>query len=178
MVPKLRLFDNKTLNSSLKAIIRKKTLLLIQPTGEDRWNYIIAGDVEGWCQLNVKDPTVAQAVRPIDSYRRYHEWKGLNVFFYHGKIMFGSDFNFFLGTNALYVLPSIVYFIFVVPEMYEPILTFIVMILIFLYAFVNLWFAALTEPGIIPRNPPYITVKPLDDYVSHLKLACSSFKCS
>jgi hypothetical protein len=181
-LPKLRLFDNKTLNSSLKAIIRKKTLLLLYSSppsstaasaaasesigsggsssngGVDYWNYVIAGEIEGWCQLNVKNPHVSDGLRSITSYRRYHEWRGLNVFFYHGRIMFGSDFYFFLGTNVLYVTPSIFYFIFIVPFMYQPLLSAIIMLLIFFYSLYNLWLAALTEPGIIPRNPPQITV--------------------
>lgn len=210
-LPKLRLFDNKTFNSSLKAILRKRTLLLLYsspplgalappPTpplalpaphpatatatgdpssasdqrssltngssngsgsgsgGVDYWNYVIAGEIEGWCQLNVRNPNVSRAIRSVSSYRRYHEWRGLNFFFYHGKIMFGSDFYFFLGTNALYVTPSIFFFIFVVPYMYLPLLSIIVMLLIFFYSLYYLWLAALTDPGIIPRNPPQITV--------------------
>jgi hypothetical protein len=188
-LPKLRLFDNKTLNSSLKAILRKKTLLLLysspppgasvtappadppaapnQGTGPangnggggiDYWNYVVAGEIEGWCQLNIRNPYVSQAIRSVSSYRRYHEWRGLNFFFYHGKIMFGSDFYFFLWTNVLYVTPSLFYFIFVIPFMYQPLLSAVFMLLIFFYSLYNLWLAALTEPGIIPRNPPQITV--------------------
>jgi hypothetical protein len=183
MVPKLRLFDGKSLNSSLKAILRKKTLLMIDshasgdPT--DRWNYLITGEVEGWCQFNLNDENIQEAIRPLTRYRRYLEWKGINFFFFDGKIMFGSDFKFFLGTNILFLIPSFFYLLLIVPVMYQPILTGVVMLCLFLYSLINLWLAAITEPGIIPRNPSHITVSFyfLLPTILSLTLTCLSVAC-
>lgn len=157
IVPKLRLFDGKTLNSSLKAIISKNTLLIIIQSDE-KWNYIITGEIEGWCQLNLNDINIKTALLPIITYRKYLEWKGNNTFLFNGNLMFGSDFKFFIGTNILYIIPTIFYFSVVAPYMYLPELTIIIMAILFLYSMINLWFAATTDPGIIPRNPSYVTV--------------------
>ena len=91
------------------------------------------------------------------TYRRYEEWKGKNHFFFDGTFMLGSDAKFFVITNILTLIPSLLFFFFVVPglENSEGILAALVTLL--LIALVNLWQAAFFEPGIIPRIPKHET---------------------
>ena len=150
--PKLRLFKTRSNTAPLKCIVRRQSLLVINQT-IDEWHYVLCNDLEGWCRLdraafNEKSGILSK----LSSYGRYLEWGGNNRFFCHGKVMVGSDFNFFLGTNVLYIAPSLLFFIFVMPLMDFPVLCGVVLALIFIYSLVALWKCALTEPGIIPRN--------------------------
>jgi len=156
VIPRLRLFDGKTLHASLKAVVRKQSLLVITES-DDNWHYILCGGVEGWCQFSFDDSNLSDVMIRMSEYGRYLEWKGNNKFFCNGKLMFGSDFYFFLFTNCLYIVPTVVYFALVLPFMYEPELCTVLMALVFIYSMINLWMAALTEPGIIRRNPPHVT---------------------
>jgi hypothetical protein len=118
-IPRLRLFDGHDLRASLKSIIRRETLLVLTESNGD-WHYILCQEFEGWCQFSLNDSKVRQALKPTQEYPRYLEWKGDNVFLCGGKLMFGSDFNFFVFTNILFIISCMAYFIFVVPYMYEP----------------------------------------------------------
>lgn len=119
-IPRLRLFDGNHLRASLKCIIRRETLLVLTESKEDNWHYILCQEYEGWCQFSLSDSKVREALKPTQEYPRYLEWKGDNVFLCRGKLMLGSDFNFFIFTNILFVISCVAYFIFVVPFMYEP----------------------------------------------------------
>ena len=118
-VPRLRLFDSNSSTGSLKSIIRKNCLIVITETRGD-WNYIIYQEFEGWCQFSLRDEKIREALKPLEEYPRYWEWRGEDVFCCNGKLMFGSDFKLFIFTNILYVSASFIFIISVVPHMYEP----------------------------------------------------------
>lgn len=118
-IPRLRLFDNNSVNARLKAIIRKRSLIVIMET-RGNWNYIIIREFEGWCQFSLRDEKIREALQPVEEYRRYWEWQGDDVFCCNGKVMIGSDFNFFIFSNILFLSVTLVYLVLVVPFMYEP----------------------------------------------------------
>lgn len=151
--PILRLFRSRSTTSPLRCIIRRKSLVVVNQTVGD-WHHVLCNELEGWCRV---DSTREGVLSRLSNYRRFLEWGGNNKFFCQGKVMVGSDFNFFLGTNAMFIIPSILFFIFVIPDMTQPILCGVLMGLLFLYAIIALWRCALTEPGILPRNTPAAT---------------------
>ena len=91
------------------------------------------------------------------TYKRYEEWKGNNNFIFDGRVILGSDARFFVFTNILILLPSILFLTNVAPKMKHA--TYIEyflgtqLVLMMWY----LWVAAVTEPGIIPRAPKHIS---------------------
>ena len=150
--PKLRLFKTRSNTAPLKCIIRRKCLVVITES-VDGWHYILCNELEGWCRMgNAAFSPNGGILTNLTFYRRYMEWGGNNSFFCDGRIMVGSDFNFFLFTNFLFITPSALFFVFVIPDMDFSILFGVLMLLIFLYCVISLWTCALTEPGIIPRN--------------------------
>lgn len=42
-------------------------------------------------------------------FARHEEWGGYNRFFADGKIMLGSDFRFFVGSNITLTLPALLF---------------------------------------------------------------------
>jgi palmitoyltransferase ZDHHC9/14/18 len=120
----------------------------------DEWHYVLCNELEGWCRLDRAAFESGGILKSLDTYYRFLEWSGNNQFFCNGKVMVGSDFNFFLGTNILFIMPTLVFFIFVIPEMDYPVLFGLLMAANFIYSVVALWRCALTEPGILPRLPP------------------------
>eukprot|EP01041_Mallomonas_annulata_P012348 gene12348-25982_t len=106
LVPKLKIYSDKSLKSTLTAIIRRPSLIAVQEQDNNGWWHVIWWGLEGWIQLSPQE--IQKSMKLLHKYRRYQDWKGNNHFLCFGKVMLGSD------------------------------------ILIFF---------ALTEPGIIPRNP-------------------------
>lgn len=159
-ISKLRLFKSRSNTAPLSCIIRRQTLVVITESIHE-WHYILCRELEGWCRL---DRAAFQdgggVMKPLDTYKRHLEWEGNNKFFFGGKVMMGSDFKFFMGTNFLFIIPSLLFFIFVIPDMIRPVLVGILLAINFIYCVVCLWRCALTEPGIIPRQPldvePYL----------------------
>jgi hypothetical protein len=149
VIPKLRLFDGKTLQAPLKAIIREKCLIVITQTDEN-WNYILCREIEGWCQFNRTNETVKEALSRLPEYTRYQEWRGNNVFFFDGQLMFGSDFNFFVFTNILYTIPSLLFFLFVLPDIYLPELVGVSILFIMSWTFPTIIFS-------LPKSITYVS---------------------
>lgn len=106
---------------------------------------------------------VLTCLHEVRSYRRYEEWPGRNIFCCRGRIMCGSDMHFFLFTNLLILLPVCVFLAMVCPLMPTQVTTIILYSITSFLAFAALaflWAAALTDPGIIPRQPSHIRPQP------------------
>lgn len=157
-IPKLRVYVDRK-GSCLKGNIRKKSLVVVVHTIDD-WHYVVCDKLEGWCQVDTAYADREGVLTAIDQYHRHEEWKGNNRFFCGGKVMVGSDFNFFIFTNVVFIILSALFFAFVIPDMDHPILCGVLLGCNFFYCLVFFWKCALTDPGIIRRNPPGI--KPTD----------------
>ena len=161
---KLYLFNGRLPNSPLKAIVRRPSLLIVsERIGE--WWYITCSGFEGWANVAEASKATHSQSKPalelVHELRRYEDWRGNNYFFCNGAAMVGSDGKFFLFTNLLLIVPSIFFFIFVVPASqpnYWIVSASLIVLLI--YSMFNLWMAALLDPGIIPRNPPHFKAVP------------------
>lgn len=154
---RLRLYKEKRRESSLHAIVRRRSLMIVITRSSDWW-FIICIGFTGWCYIPPECLT-SGTIRPISKFRRYEDWKGNNYFFLNGKVIMGSDFKFFLFTNVFLISVSLSLFVLVIPYMQDPknvIIYESVCSLAFLYCLYNLWMAAVVEPGIISRNDPHI----------------------
>ena len=110
----LRLCSNRNASASVKAFIRSSSILVVTQR-LDSWRYIYCGGFEGWAYIPPEaEGTVLRRVREL---RRYEDWRGANYFFCNGRIMVGSDGKMLALTNALLVVPSLVFFICVLPKL-------------------------------------------------------------
>lgn len=153
---RLRIYEEKTTNSALVALLRRKCLIVVLER-EDNWWHILVHGVQGYAAMT---PAQAATLRPVHSYKRFEEWKGHNKFFCGGRVMMGSDANFFFFTNFLLAAPTVLLFALVIPQMPFSIAVFIVAGVLLLWCVYYLWKAAVTEPGIIPRNPRSVKATP------------------
>jgi hypothetical protein len=162
-LPKLRLFSQPSISSPLIAIIRLSALLLLHTDpclekGEQQgetWYFVHCCGQEGWVQLPAD--TEGALVRR-NGYKRYEDWQGNNYFFGNGAIMLGSDLHIFLFCNVCIIVPTICFYIFVLPYMYERFIAYGVLSVLLILCLINLWLTSLTEPGILPRIPTNIKV--------------------
>jgi DHHC palmitoyltransferase len=152
---KMRLFTDPKDESALKAIIRRKSILIISESIGD-WRYVTVSGFTGWTRIPGEFLFNEKCFQEIDEFRRYEDWRGNNYFFFEGRMMMGSDAKFFAFTNLMIALPSILFFYYVTPALEGgPFLT-LVLVLVLVYAMVNLWIAAVADPGIIPRIPAHV----------------------
>lgn len=138
-VTHLRIFDDRA-GRSLKAIIKQPTLLIttgssfsasisesrsVSGNNSDEWHFVLCNGIEGWARLgsNIHDEDSTARnrgqvfpVTRVRRYRRYEEWQGKNRFLCGGRVMLGSDADFFYFTNALYIAPSILFLAIVLPQ--------------------------------------------------------------
>jgi hypothetical protein len=151
--PRLRILSGRTDRNeggvSLKAVERRVAIIIVTERQEEWWN-CNCGGYQGW--INITGDMIQKGViRPVQKLRRFEDWRGQNYFFCGGCIMMGSDAKFFGFTNVLLIVPTVLLFVFVVPRVYYALYVGIAMGVLFLYNVVNLYLAALVEPGIIPR---------------------------
>jgi palmitoyltransferase ZDHHC9/14/18 len=182
-LPMLSLYTSKDSNAALKATIRRTTIVVVTKQEGNWWQASCAG-FQGWVYIN--EP-FEKIMEPINELRRYEDWKGNNYFFLNGNIMLGSDGSMFGLTHAMILLPSILFFGWVLPKLSwyymvfvkdqdtdpdnlssthsnwsgassdsPPYITSLFMYLLFLYSMCNFWACALSDPGILPRNPSHI----------------------
>jgi hypothetical protein len=115
---KIMIYENSSTQSPLRAILRRKMLLMVTEV-VGGFCYIVTHDLEGWAELSLTNLNIQTALHRIHKYPKYYEWRGNNFFFCSGKVMFGSDLQFFMFTNVLYLIPSVIFFASVVPYMYN-----------------------------------------------------------
>ena len=87
--------------------------------------------------------------------RLYQVWKGNNLFLCNGYILFGPEYKTFILTLILIIIPSIL-FITVCVDLINDLGSWCIIIDILLFLLTLIFFltASLSDPGIIPRNPP------------------------
>lgn len=113
----IRVHEDKDINSPLRGIIRRRGLIVISQV-EDSFCHVVTEQIEGWARMSLQNPNVQSAITRVRQYPKYYEWKGNNEFFCNGSIMFGKDVNVFLFTNILFIIPSVIFFAIVAPQMY------------------------------------------------------------
>ena len=118
----IQLHEEKVKRSIWTGAIKRQTVLVVRKIEGDWW-FIFCGGLEGWAYI--PSQLSAKTMIELHQLRRYEDWKGNNQFFCYGKIMLGSDAKFFAFTNFLIIVPSIVFFVCVVPNMYHPIKTMV-----------------------------------------------------
>jgi len=144
------------------------------------WYYIYCSGQEGWTHIpdgfnnyiahnssaNDNSGTAANEngiFHVKENYKRYEDFKGNNYFLWGGTLMFGADLYTFYFCNFSILTPSLCLLIFVCPQVelgfISPALCIIGFLVLLAYCMVNLWYTALTEPGILPKNPPHIKVQ-------------------
>ncbi|CAM9679847.1 unnamed protein product, partial [Scytosiphon promiscuus] len=113
----------------------------------------VGGGKEGWMQSRYPDGAVT--LSEVDSFRRHEEWGGFNHFFLWGKVMMGSDVRWFMSSNITLTVPAMFFtweMIGGFPVRGGGVLAWVGLSM-WGVAMANLWMTALTDPGIIPRNP-------------------------
>ena len=91
----------------------------------------------------------------------WKQWKSMskNKFCCNGRIMIGIDFYYFLFTNLLQIIPTILYFIFVSKYLLCDKYLSILVILSFFEFIITLYYlyrASFTDPGYLPRGNEHI----------------------
>jgi palmitoyltransferase ZDHHC9/14/18 len=148
---KIRVYDDKSVHAALRAILRRRSLVVVISRDREWWHISVHG-VEGYAHVPNWTPD-NDALKEVEFFNGYEEWKGSNTFLCKGRMIMGSDANFFFFTNALIIAPSLICFVFVLPSIPNAIAWEIICISLFVYCMYQLWQAATVEPGIIPRNP-------------------------
>lgn len=113
---KLNMYNDKSTKSTLTAIVRRQTLLVVKSV-EDDWYYINCWGLEGWANITRKQ--AGKTLQELHEFRRYEDWKGHNHFLCNGHIMMGSDAVMFVLTNILLLVPSIGFFFWVVEKLHN-----------------------------------------------------------
>jgi len=156
--PKIRLMTKRRSDSKLKAIIRRKSIIIVVMKTNEWW-FIICSGFTGWANITSDIETMGILTK-VKSFRKYEDWKGNNYFYLNGKVMMGSDAKLFLCTNLLLFVPSLLFFIFILPKALtvnsKLISVEIFGLLVYIYIMCNLWMSAIIEPGILPRNEPHL----------------------
>ncbi|XP_011025558.1 PREDICTED: protein S-acyltransferase 8-like [Populus euphratica] len=95
--------------------------------------------------------------------RVYHAWKGRNIFFCKGRLIFGPDAKSLIITLLLIVVPVVIFCTKVARNLLHEFPTYntgyvilVVTILFTIYVLVLLFLTSARDPGILPRNshPP------------------------
>ncbi|KAH8502951.1 hypothetical protein H0E87_014312 [Populus deltoides] len=95
--------------------------------------------------------------------RVYHVWKGRNIFFCKGRLIFGPDAKSLIITLLLILVPVVIFCTNVARNLLHEFPTYntgyvilVVTILFTIYVLVLLFLTSARDPGIVPRNlhPP------------------------
>eukprot|EP01084_Bolivina_argentea_P129334 228427_1 len=73
-----------------------------------------------------------------------------NKFCCAGYIMFGVDFKYFICTNILIIIPSIIQWIYIINKYFY--FELILSIILFIFTYTNLFKASFTDPGYLPTG--------------------------
>jgi hypothetical protein len=149
--PKLRLCTDKRPDAPLKAIIRRKAVLIVKERCPGQWFYVRCNGFSGWAYIS--DASIESgAFKKVISMRRYENWLGNNYFFFQGRFMVGSDARMLMITNIMLVVPTAIFMAFTATKFERPVIVNVVVAVLLVFILINLWTTALTEPGIIPRR--------------------------
>ena len=175
----IKCYPHKSLTARVQCTVVDKTHVLINAK-KDGWSYLICERVEGWVKLDESYFGPNGPLTRVERFCRYELWPGKATFLFGGRLMLGADARMFFATNILCIgtivlvgigiLPklthSVSYSVFLVVLTYfipcAYTVLFSVQLLsyaLFAFSFVNFWMTAIVEPGIIPRNSIYKTVR-------------------
>ena len=81
----------------------------------------------------------------------YRTWErmGRNAFLMNGSVMIGTDITFFFFTNLLFIITSILYFVYIASELNVVVSVLAVLLILFVLYYLHM--AAWRDPGFIPR---------------------------
>lgn len=163
---RLNIFDEPNFTANIRKSIQVKSLIRAYPQSPDSaWFKVYTENgAPGW--ICTETPGGLQQLEKATRFARFQEWPGRNKFFFQGKVMFGPDLSIFsflnFGIFLLFMLHVIFSFPRLNPSLFRLFGSFMGCFLFFLLVY-NLWSTALTDPGIIPRNPPYLVLDPPDE---------------
>ncbi|KAL5055333.1 hypothetical protein RYX36_036015, partial [Vicia faba] len=108
---------------------------------------------KGETRENINDPSMV---------RTYRVWKGNNVFFLQGRLIFGPDVKYIIRTIFLIVAPVVVFCAFVARKLMDELphhFGYSILILVIIhtiFVLISLLVTSGRDPGIVPRNwyPP------------------------
>ena len=164
----------------------------VHACGYEGWAHI--GPVKGKSHSGIRYLELREEIN------LYEAWAGNNYFLFGGRVMLGSDAKLLIVSNIFLLFPSFFFFCYVLPEFatlltltegeaqhhfrsdvppatYGDYFSSIAWICIcFMYSLLfftllNLWLVALTDPGILPRNPRHVKPKIPEDAAEALRIA-------
>ncbi|XP_076891810.1 putative protein S-acyltransferase 7 [Bidens hawaiensis] len=108
-----------------------------------------------------KDSDESVTGEPTDVIRTYQAWKGSNVFFFGGRLIFGPDIQSIFLSIPLIVSPVVVFCVFVGRKLLDDfnhlgILVMVIAVVLTVFVLTMLLVTSGRDPGIVPRNtrPP------------------------
>jgi hypothetical protein len=116
-MPELRLYTSRTSNAALKSTLRNDCLLIVNSqvgSTTGWWWYVYSQGFEGWVYIGGSDKEMRH-FEQCESIKRYEDWRGNNYFFLDGRIMLGSDAKLLLLSYSLILVPSFIFFWYVLP---------------------------------------------------------------
>ena len=147
----LKIHELAAKSSRVIEVIRTTQLVVVDAIDGNWWS-MHTEEWSGWALFHPgKDGLLLERVV---EYHAYEEWKGNNHFLFNGKIMLGKDVAWFVFTNLLIAVPTAMVMLFSFPKRFDhPHVINTGLLTLLAFSMVNLYFAALTDPGIIPRRP-------------------------
>ena len=116
-IRQLNILCNPNFQSQVKIVLHKTRLLTVTKIKDQRWLYVNSGhEFSGWVYYT-DELMNNNALHPVQSFRKYEDWKGNNVFLCSGMVMLGNDWLCFGSTLAFFIGISCLFFAFV-PKIY------------------------------------------------------------
>ncbi len=112
---RLVMLKNPSIKSPCVCVIRRKSLLVVLGS-DNSWRQVGCAGFEGWINVSNID-SESKTFTKTNKLQRYEDWKGNNHIMCNGKVIMGSDRGFFVFSNAVIVIPTILYLVLVVPKM-------------------------------------------------------------
>lgn len=120
-IRRLDIHCNPNFQSQVSIALHKTCLLTVTKIKDQRWLYVSSGnEFSGWVYYT-DELKNQKALHPVQSFRKYENWKGNNVFLCDGTVMMGNDWLCFGGTLGFFIGLSCLFFAFV-PKIYIEVL--------------------------------------------------------
>lgn len=109
---RLVLLQKPAIKSVVVAIVPRRALLIVLNT-DGNWRLIQCCGFEGWINVASQAGKPLAAFQRMEQIVRYQDWKGNNHLMCEGRVMLGADRGYFLVTNLLILIPSVLFFVYV-----------------------------------------------------------------
>lgn len=109
---RLVLLQKPVLKTSVVVAVVPRRAVLVVIRSDGNWRLIYCCGFEGWINAAVSGGKLT-AFERTEKIARYQDWKGNNHVMCGGKVVLGSDRGYFVLTNLLIIIPSVLYFVYV-----------------------------------------------------------------